>query len=132
MDNTDPIKEELMSRILGAGVAVAVVALSLLLAGTASAAPKTVVGTVGPGFTISLTLEGKKVTKLKAGVLYRFVIKDRSSIHDFHLTGPGVNKVLTGVGFTGTKSAVLKLKKGTYRFVCDPHAASMKGSFKVS
>ena len=121
-----------MSRILGAGVAVAVVALSLLLAGTASAAPKTVVGTVGPGFTISLTLEGKKVTTLKAGVPYRFVIKDRSSAHDFHITGPGVNKVMTGVGFTGTKSAVLKLKKGTYRFVCDPHAASMKGSFKVS
>jgi plastocyanin len=132
VDNTNPIKEELMSRILGVGAAVAVVALSLLLAGTASAAPKTVVGMVGPGFTISLTLEGKKVTKLKAGVPYRFVIKDQSSAHDFHITGPGVNKIMTGVGFTGTKSAVLKLKKGAYRFVCDPHAASMQGSFKVS
>jgi plastocyanin len=121
-----------MSRILGVGAAVAVVAFSLLLASTASAAPKTVVGTVGPGFTISLKLEGKKVTKLKAGVPYRFVVKDQSSIHDFHVTGPGVNKVVTGVGFTGTKSVVLKLQKGAYRFVCDPHAASMQGSFKVS
>lgn len=132
MNNVISIKEEPMFRILGAGAAVAVVALSLLLAGTASAAPKTVVGTVGPGFTINLKLAGKKVTKLKAGVAYRFVIKDQSSAHDFHLTGPGVNKVITGVGFTGTKSVVLKLKKGSYRFVCDPHAASMKGSFKVS
>jgi len=132
VDNVISIKEELMSRILGVGTAVAVVALSLLIAGTASAASKTVVGTVGPGFTISLTLEGKKVTKLKAGVPYRFVIKDRSSIHDFHITGPGVSKVITGVGFTGTKSAVLKLKKGAHRFVCDPHAASMQGSFTVS
>jgi len=24
------------------------------------------------------------------------------------------------------------LKKGAYRFVCDPHASVMKGSFKVA
>jgi plastocyanin len=36
------------------------------------------------------------------------------------------------VGFTGTKSFVLKLKKGTYRFVCDPHAEIMRGSFVAS
>ncbi|MGH3136746.1 MAG: plastocyanin/azurin family copper-binding protein [Gaiellaceae bacterium] len=132
MNNVISIKGEPMLRILGVGAAVAVVALSLLLAGTASAAPKTVVGKVGPGFTISLKLDGKKVTKLKAGIAYRFAVTDQSSAHDFHLTGPGVNKVITGVGFTGTKSVVLKLKKGAYRFVCDPHAAFMKGSFKVS
>jgi plastocyanin len=39
--------------------------------------------------------------------------------------------VLTGVAFTGTKSVVLTLKKGTYRFVCDPHSNSMRGSFRV-
>lgn len=87
---------------------------------------------MGPGFTIGLKLDGKKVTKLKAGVSYRFVIRDESSSHDFHLTGPGLNKVLTGVGFTGTKSVTLKLRVGTYTFVCDPHAASMRGGFKVS
>ena len=67
-------------------------------------------------------MQGKKVTRLKAGTAYRFVISDRSSIHNFHLSGPGLNRVLTGVGFTGTKSFLLKLKKGTYRFVCDPHS----------
>jgi plastocyanin len=111
---------------------VSVAALALLLAGNATAAPKTVVGTVGPGFTITLKLNGSNVTKLKAGVPYRFVINDRASIHDFHLTGPGVNKVFTSVEFTGTKSFVLKLKKGTYKFMCDPHASFMHGSFKVA
>ena len=121
-----------MSRMRGIGVTVVVTAVSLLLATAATAAPKTVVGTVGPGFTIGLKLDGKKVTKLKPGVAYRFVVKDESPSHDFHLTGPGLNKVISGVSFTGTRSVVLKLKKGTYRFVCDPHAGSMRGSFKVT
>ena len=111
----------------------AVAAAALATGGTVSAAaPKTVKGTVGPGYTIGLTLEGKKVTKLKAAKAYRFVISDRSSSHDFHLSGPGFNRVLTGVGFTGTKSYTLTLKKGTYRFVCDPHASEMRGSFRVA
>jgi plastocyanin len=100
--------------------------------GSSAATVKTVNGTVGPGFTIGLTMNGKKVTKLKAGTAYRFVISDRSSIHDFHLSGPGFNRVLTGIEYTGTKSFVLRLKKGSYRFVCDPHSGSMRGSFLVS
>jgi plastocyanin len=72
------------------------------------------------------------VTALKRGVRYRFAINDRSSEHDFHLSGPGVNRVLTGVDFMGTKSFVLTLKKGTYRFFCDPHASLMHGSFRVA
>jgi hypothetical protein len=122
-----------MSRTLRTALAVTVSGLALALAANApAAAPKTVQGTVGPGFTIKLTLAGKKVTKLKKGVRYRFLIRDRSSIHDFHLMGPGVNRVLTSVDFTGTKSVVLRLRKGTYRFVCDPHASLMHGSFRVA
>src|SRR5215218_7044946 len=106
----------------------AVAAAALAATGSGSAAPaKTVNGTVGPGFTIGLTIQGKKVTKLKAGTAYRFVISDRSSIHDFHLSGPGINRVLTGVEFTGTKTFVLKLRKGAYHFQCDPHADFMQG-----
>jgi plastocyanin len=117
------------SLLLGAVLAAA----ALAAPGSGSAATvKTVNGTVGPGFTIGLTMNGRKVTKLKAGTAYRFVIRDRSSIHDFHLSGPGFNRVLTGVGYTGTKSFVLRVKKGSYRFVCDPHSGSMRGSFLVS
>ena len=111
----------------------AVAATALATAGGGSAgAAKTVNGTVGPGFTIGLAIQGKKVTKLKAGTPYRFVIRDRATIHDFHLTGPGLNRVLTSVPFTGTKSFVLRLRKGSYRFVCDPHSAIMHGRFQVS
>ena len=114
-------------------VAVAVAGAALAASGSGSAATaKTVNGTVGPGFTITLTMQGKNVRKLKAGTAYRFVISDRSNIHDFHLSGPGLNRVLTGVEYTGTKSFVLKLKKGSYRFVCDPHSGIMHGSFRVS
>jgi plastocyanin len=77
-------------------------------------------------------MTGKKATQLKAGTAYRFVISDRSSFHNFHLSGPRFNRVLTAVEFTGTRSFLLKLTKGTYRFVCDPHSGSMRGGFLVS
>jgi plastocyanin len=122
-----------MSRTFRASVAAAASGLVVALAATsaAAAAPKTVQGSVGPGFTISLTLKGKTVATLKKGVRYRFLINDQSSIHDFHLTGPGLNRTLTTVDFTGTKSFVLTLRKGVYRYFCDPHAAVMHGSFRV-
>jgi plastocyanin len=113
-------------------IAVLAVLASLVVAVAAQAATKASVltGTVGPGFTITLTQGGKKVTALKAGT-YTIRITDKSNIHNFHLTGPGVNKMTT-VPFVGNQSWTLKLKKGTYKFVCDPHATIMKGSFKVS
>jgi hypothetical protein len=36
------------------------------------------------------------------------------------------------VPFTGTKSFVLSLRKGSYRFVCDPQPGIMHGRFNVS
>jgi hypothetical protein len=115
-----------LSLLLPAALLVAaVVAVS-----SASAAPKTVNGTVGPGFTISLNLGGKKVNRLKP-TTYKFKVTDKSSIHDFHITGPGVNTVITGIGFKGTKTVAIKLKKGRYRYFCDPHSSFMHGSFRV-
>lgn len=87
-------------------------------------------GTVGPGFTITLKDGSKVVKTLKPGT-YLFKINDRSNIHNFHLTGPGVNKK-TAVKRLGHYTWKLKLKKGTYRYVCDPHKTIMKGSFKVT
>jgi plastocyanin len=105
-------------------------ATALLVAPVASA--KTVLkGTVGPGFTITLkNAAGKRVSTLKAG-LYVIKVADKSGIHDFHLKGPGVNKRITTVGFVGTKTFTVRLKKGRYTYVCDPHASSMHGSFRV-
>jgi plastocyanin len=120
-----------VSRTTLALLAAVLAATPLLFLGTANAAPVKVVGTVGPGHTITLKLGGKKVTKLKAGVTYRFAVTDRSEDHDFRLVGPGVNRVITGEEFMGTKSVQLKLKKGAYRFFCAPHADDMRGAFSV-
>lgn len=91
---------------------------------------KTLTATVGPGRTISLRSGTSRVSRLKAG-RYRIVVRDRSSSHNFHLRGPGVNK-RTAVRFKGTATWSVTLRRGRYRFVCDPHAAVMKGSFRVT
>lgn len=106
--------------------------LLALAAGPASAAT-TLNGTVGPGYTISITKAGKKVTSLPAGT-YNLVVKDKSNVHDFVLEGPGIDgdNSVTSVPFVGTKSVKVVLKKGTYTFYCEPHLTSMKGTFKVS
>ncbi len=85
----------------------------------------TLTGTVGPGYTITMN---KKT--VKAGT-YVITIHDLASIHDFHLTGSGVNKK-TSVSGTGTTKWTVKLKKGTYHFVCDPHQTIMHGVLKVT
>jgi plastocyanin len=114
---------------------VAAAAVGLLAAGTSSSMthPK-LIGTVGPGFTITLKKAGKAVKTLKAGT-YTFVVSDKASIHDFELRGPGAttgpNRMLTAVPFTGTKTVTITLRKGQYRFYCAPHASSMFGLFRV-
>ena len=120
----------LHSAPLAAALAVVFALSAQIGVGSAAAAPKTVNGSVGPGFTISLKLAGKKVNKLRA-TTYRFRVTDRSSSHNFRLRGPSYNRAITSVGFTGTKTVTVRLRKGTYRYVCDPHSSFMKGSFRV-
>src|SRR5207253_770232 len=98
----------------------------LLAASTATALE----ATVGPGFTIALkTSSGKVVKTLKPGT-YTITVRDLSDMHDFHLTGPALNKT-TSVAGTGLKTWTVKLTKGTYTYVCDPHASTMRGTFTV-
>ena len=88
-----------------------------------AAAPK-LTGTVGPGYTIKMTTKPTKAGK------YTLVVADRSSNHNFHLRGPGVN-VKTSVAKTGTRSFAITLARGKYRYFCDAHATSMRGSFTI-
>ena len=97
--------------------------VALILALPALAATPVYKGTVGPGFTIKMLTKPTKAGKIK------LVISDKSNVHNFHLTGPGVN-VKTSVSAIGTKTFTVTLKKGTYKFICDPHPF-MKGSFTV-
>ena len=109
---------------------VAALVAAVMVPAAAAVGPTVLNGQDGPGFNITLTKGGKKVTTLTPGT-YIFKIADRSNIHNFHLTGPGVDKK-TGVGFQGNVTWIVKLSKGTYTYVCDPHKAFMKGSFSVS
>jgi plastocyanin len=111
-------------------VAAALVALTVTALADGATPPK-LAGAVGPGFTIGMKRFNKKLTTLKAG-RYTITVSDKSSIHNFHLKGPGLNKEITTVGFVGTKTVIVTLKKGKYTFVCDPHKSFMKGSFTVS
>jgi plastocyanin len=105
---------------------------AIAFTGTAIPKNKVLKGTVGPGFVITVkNSAGTKVKTTKAGT-YDLTIQDKSAIHNFHLTGPGINKALTGVGFTGKKTVTVKLKVGKYIYRCDPHSFDMKGSFKVT
>jgi plastocyanin len=112
------------STLLAAGAATSLLAV-IAFASPAAAAPAKLTATVGPGFTI--TLDKKAV---KAGT-YLITVRDRSNIHNFHLVGPGVDKK-TSVAAVKTYTWTVKLKRGTYKFSCDPHASIMKGTLKVT
>ena len=113
-----------------------VVLLSIAVAagvGAARADAPQLVGTVGTNdaFTIGLVDgSGASVRNLDPGT-YTLLVHDRSSLHDFHLTGPGGVDVATDVDSIGDQTFTVTLVAGTYRFVCDPHSTTMKGSFTV-
>jgi len=118
-------------RLLIGSTAAAALAVAIA-APAATPAKKVLKGTVGPGFVITLkNAAGQPVETLKAGE-YSLVVQDKSAIHMFHLTGPGINKAVTGIGFRGTRTLPAKLKVGRYIYQCDPHSLDMKASFKVT
>jgi plastocyanin len=99
--------------------------------GTGGATGTTLDGSVGPGFVISLKdASGNDVTTLTPGT-YTINVDDQADIHNFHLSGPGVDEA-TDVSGTGTTTWTVTLQDGTYTFQCDPHSSSMNGSFEVS
>jgi Copper binding proteins, plastocyanin/azurin family len=119
-------RNRLMLALLGALV-------MLALPSTATTAPSVtaLTGTTGPGFTITLKKGGTKVRTLKAGS-YRITVNDRSSSHDFVLRGP-VRRQISGLSFMGRKTITVRLRKGSYTYVCTPHASQgMRGSFRVT
>jgi plastocyanin len=84
---------------------------------------------VGPGYSISLTQNGTKVTHLDPGT-YTIQVTDQADIHNFHLFGPGVDETTTIDG-TGTTTWTVTFADGTYDYICDAHPTTMKGAFTV-
>ncbi len=111
------------------GMLAAAAAVAAIVAGNGAAATPKLRAAVSDPVNIALTFGGKKVTSLKAGK-YTIVVRDMAGDHDFHLTGPGLNRSTTVSG-TGTSRWNVTLRKGTYKYVCDAHSTFMKGSFTV-
>jgi plastocyanin len=114
--------------------AVALVSLAALALAAVAAArleQTKLVGTTGPGFTITLRdAQGQNVTRLDAGQ-YEIEVDDRSEEHNFHLLGPGGVDVSTPIETVGKQTFAVSLVDGRYTFQCDPHASSMRGTFQV-
>lgn len=112
-----------------AGLAVAALALST--GATAKESFQLKGEVYASGFKIEMTTAaGAKLRTVEAGT-YRIKVEDRSAIHNFHLKGPGVNRATSVSGRAETIWTV-RLRPGKYTFACDPHAAMMRGSFRVT
>ena len=100
------------------------------LAPSGQGAGETLTATVGPGFTISLTMNGQAVKHLDAGT-YTVQVDDKTADHNFHLMGPGVDEFTTPDEIVQKTWTVTFQDAKTYTYVCDLHTFSMKGSFTV-
>jgi hypothetical protein len=88
-----------------------------------------VVGT-NEAFVISLRdASGNLVTRLDPGT-YDIAVSDRALSHNFHLKGPGVDNT-TSVEEQRDVTWTVTFTDGRYSYVCDPHAATLRGYFTV-
>ena len=118
--------------LAAAAVAAAGILLGLGVAGGSHAATGQLVGDVGLGDSFQISLKdssGAAVKHLDPGT-YTLVVHDHSAEHNFDLSGPGVS-VITDIPGTGDTTYTITLTDGLYFFVCDAHAAQMKGEFAV-
>jgi plastocyanin len=99
--------------IIGATVAIAATVAAAALGQGRSATVTNLKGTVGPGYSISLTKAGKKVKTLKPGT-YKITVTDKSSMHNFTLE-------------KDTKTITVKLVKGHWKYYCSVHEPQMYG-----
>jgi hypothetical protein len=116
----------LFAAFFALGVAAAVFAAR---GGSARATDGTLSAAVGPGFSISLTQGGSAVTMLAPGT-YTVNVSDMSTLHDFHLSGPGVNQS-TEIDTTSSPTWTVTFSAGSYHFQCDAHPTMLHGDFTV-
>jgi hypothetical protein len=117
---------------LGLAVLAACVCAVLIPSAGVFAANPQLVANVGANDAFAISLQdasGNKVSHLDAGT-YTIVVHDFSDLHNFHLTGPGVDQA-TGVDGTGDTTWTVTFTDAVYKFMCDAHPTVMKGNFAV-
>jgi plastocyanin len=110
---------------------VTAVALGALASPAAGLGQDRLIATVGTNDSQVITLtheNGAVVNDIPAGT-YTIEVRDRSSMHNFHLTGPGVDQETSIGAITTVNWTVTFQDNQRYRFVCDAHPTTMRGSF---
>ncbi|MGI9659611.1 MAG: plastocyanin/azurin family copper-binding protein [Gaiellaceae bacterium] len=121
-------------------MAVTIAAVIMVPTAMAAKKPPKLKATFGAGLSFDIKKGKKLVTSGGNGAMtvkakkYRLIVNDGSSAHNFRLVnsagktikgkrGKKNKKVLTSVSGTRKKATtyVVKLKKGSYTLVCDPH-----------
>ena len=120
----------MVRHLIVAGCATAALAFAASAPGAGTAV--TLNGSVGPGFIIKLTKNGKKVKSLRAWT-YKIVVTDKSNFHNFQLEKKGgrFERTITSVPFVGKKTITVKLTSGKWEIECTPHEEQMHGTFMV-
>ena len=87
-------------------------------------------GQVNDNFEIRLrSSRGANVGAVRGGAPYTIAVRDRTTEHNFHLVGAGVNRK-TAVQRRQTATWRVTFRKGArYAFYCDPHREDMRGTF---
>jgi len=118
-------------RLRGLVALAAAAAFVLAPAGAPSvAANPELMATVGPSFFVRLTNpDGSHVAKIDPGT-YDIVVRDNDVEHNFHLSGPGVDR-FTQVEELERVTWTVTFVEGRYQYQCDPHSSSMFGNFVV-
>lgn len=115
----------------------ALVGVGLVLPGAvgarSTAPPQPLVATVGDPsvpetFRIALRdANGNPVSHVDPGT-YTINVHDYATTHNFHLSGPGVDKA-TDIEGTGDATWTVTFGNGNYKYVCDAHPLTMRGAF---
>jgi hypothetical protein len=83
--------------------------------------------TSGDNFVIALKdASGAAVTHVDPGT-YTITVHDYATVHNFHLSGPGVNQS-TSIDSTEEATWVVTFTNGKYTYMCDAHP-TLKGAF---
>jgi plastocyanin len=108
-----------------------VVALVALAWPASAFAQERLIATVGTNDAHVITLthtNGSPVADIPAGT-YTIEVRDRSRMHNFHLTGPGVDRRTTVEGIETDTWTVTFQDQSVYTFLCEPHPVEMRDTF---
>ena len=120
--------------MLVGGLAVVGLVLPSAVGARSAAPPQPLVATVGTAsspdaYAISLVdATGARVTHVDPGT-YTINVHDYSTLHNFHLSGPGVDEATSDVNAETTTWTVTFQDGAVYKYVCDVHPSEMRGSF---